>query len=263
MIGLAAHHHAIHLGQLLLHGGIGVQAAVDGKGQVRKIGLELAHHVVAQRGHFAVFLGRQALEPGIARMHDEHRATRSGHGAHKVAHKGVALVLVDANAVLDRDGHLHHVHHGFDAVGHQLGLVHEAGAKGTALHPLAGATAVEVDFVIAPLLTQACAMRQISWLAAAQLQGHGVLFGVEAQVARHIAMHQRTRGHHLGVQQGVSAQQPVQVAAMAVGPVHHRGDRHAPGAQGGFHRQLRRQEKTGGGCRCCSEGKAPLHSGRR
>ena len=48
-----------------------------------------------------------------------------------------------------------------------------------------------------------------------------------------------------------------------IATVHHRRNRHAPGAQGGFHRQLRRQEKTGGGCRCCSEGKAPLHSGRR
>ncbi len=225
------HHHAIEPCQLLLHGGIGVQAAVDGKGQVRKIGLELAHHAVAQRRQFAVFPGRQALEPGVARMHDEHRATRIGHGADKIAHKGVALVLVNADAVLDRDGHLHHVHHGLHAVGHQLGFVHQAGAKGTALHPLAGATAVEVDLVIAPLLSQPRAMRQIGRLAAPQLQGHGVLFGVEAQMALHIAMHQRTRGHHFGVQQGVPAQQPVQVAAMAIGPVHHRRNGHAPWAK--------------------------------
>ena len=69
-------------------------------------------------------------------------------------------------------------------------------------------------------------MRQIGGLAAAQLQRHRVFFGMEAQVALHIAVDQCARGHHLGVEQGVAAQQPVQVAAMAVGPVHHRGNGH-------------------------------------
>ena len=64
-------------------------------------------------------------------------------------------------------------------------------------------------------------MRQISGLATAQLQRDRVLLLVKAQVARHIAMHQRARGHHLGVQQRILAEQAVKVTAMSVGPVHH------------------------------------------
>jgi len=49
----------------------------------------------------------------------------------------------------------------------------------------------------------------------------------------HAPMQQSARGHHLGVQPGVAAQQPVEEAAMAVGPVHHGGDGEAPGGGGG------------------------------
>ena len=56
-------------------------------------------------------------------MHDEHFAAHLGHGADEVAHEIVGLALVDADAVLDGDGHLrvtaHGIDHGLDAVGHQ------------------------------------------------------------------------------------------------------------------------------------------------
>ena len=228
VVSLSPHHHAVKHGELLLHGRVGLETAVDGDGEVREVALELRGHGVAQRRDLAVLLGRQTLEPGIACMHDEHAAARLGHGADEVAHETIVLALVDAYAVLDRDGHAHCVHHGLDTVGHKLGLVHEAGAEGPALHALARAATVEVDLVVAPLLAQARAVRQVLRLAAAQLQRHGVFRRIEAQVPRHIAMQQRARGHHLGVEQGVVRQQAVQVAAVAVGPVEHGGDGHAP-----------------------------------
>ena len=229
VIRLAADHHAVGVLQLLNHVRLLVDAAVDGNRQLRKVGFEPMHQFIAQRRNFTVFFRAQALEPGVAGVHDEHYATRVGHGADKVAHKVIALGLVDANAVLDRHRHpgrVHHVHHGFDAVGHQLGFGHQAGAKGPALHPLARAAAVDVDLVIPPLRPQLRAARQVGRVTAAQLQCHGVLFHVEAQVPRHVAMDQRAGGHHLGVQQGVPGQQPVKVATVAVGPVHHGGDGH-------------------------------------
>ena len=67
-------------------------------------------------------------------------------------------------------------------------------------------------------------MGQIGRIAAAQLQGHGVLFGVEAQVPLHTAVAQGTGGHHLGVKQGVAGQQAVEKPAMPIGPIHHGGD---------------------------------------
>ncbi|MNV88847.1 hypothetical protein D3C71_1830870 [compost metagenome] len=96
------------------------------------------------------------------------------------------------------------------------------------MHPLAGTADVQIDLVIAPLRAQLRGAGQIRGLAAAQLQRQGMLLGVEAQMPRHIAMQQGARGHHLGIEQGMARQQPVQVAAMAVGPVHHGRDRHPP-----------------------------------
>ena len=155
-------------------------------------------------------------------MHDESLAASLTDGTNEIAHKIVALALVNADAVLHGDGHAHHIQHGLDTVSHQLRLGHQAGPESAALHPLAGATAVEVDLVIAPLLTQLGGQRQVSRLAAAQLQGQRMLFGIEAQMPRHIAVQERTGGDHLGVEQRVAREQAVKVTAMPVRPIHHR-----------------------------------------
>ena len=210
----------------------GGQAAIDGDGEVRKLALEPVHQLIAQRRYFAIFFRAQAFEPGVARMDDEDFAAGLANGTHKIAHKLITFGFVDADAVLHSHGHAHDVHHGFDAISHKLRLGHQAGTKSTALHALAGATAVEVDLVIAPLLAQFGAMRQVSRLAAAQLQGHRMLFSIEPQMPLYIAMDQRARRHHLRVQQRVATQQAVKVAAMPVRPVHHGCDGQAPGVCG-------------------------------
>ena len=64
-------------------------------------------------------------------------------------------------------------------------------------------------------------MGQVGGIAAPELQCHRVLLDIEAQVPLHAAMAQGPRRHHLGVQQGVAAQQAVEKAAMAIRPVHH------------------------------------------
>ena len=196
---------------------------------------------VAQRRDLTVFFGRQAVEPSVARVHDEHLTTGLGHRAHKVAHKAVALDAVNADAVFDGDGHIDHVAHGFDAIGHGLRLVHQTRAESAALHPVGGATAVQIDFVVAPLRAQTRGVCQVVRVAATKLQSHRVLFGVEAQMALHIAVGERTGRHHLGVEQGVAREQAVEKTAMAIGPVHHGRDRQAPGTHrvGGFrHRAI-------------------------
>ena len=55
-----------------------------------------------------------------------------------------------------------------------------------------------------------------------------MLFRVEAQMPLRVAMAQRTGGDHLGVEQGITAEQAVEIAAVAIGPVHHGGYRGAP-----------------------------------
>jgi len=61
-------------------------------------------------------------------------------------------------------------------------------------------------------------------ITAAELQRNGVLGGIEVQMPRHVAEHQRPGGDHLGVQPRAGTYEPEEVAAVAVGPVHHGGD---------------------------------------
>ena len=92
------------------------------------------------------------MQPSVARMDDKYFAARQANSTDKVAHKVVAFDLIYSNAVLDRYWNTYSIAHGFDAIGNSLGLVHQACAKGTALHAVAGAAAVQIDFVIAILL---------------------------------------------------------------------------------------------------------------
>ena len=62
-----------------------------------------------------------------------------------------------------------------------------------------------------------------------------MLFLVEAQVALDVAVDQRAGGDHLRVQPRVAADVAVEHAAVAVGPVHHRGNANpATGHNAGF-----------------------------
>ena len=226
------HHHTIDLQQLRGHRVVAVDAAVDGDGQQRKVGLQAVRHLVTQRRDFAVFLRAQALQPGVARVHDEDlAATALSHGADEVAHEAVILTAGDADAVLHRHRQRCRVAHGLHTLGHQGRFGHQAGAKGTALHTFAGAAAIQIDLVVAPLFGQFGAGRQVGGFAATQLQRHRVFDRAEVQVMRHVAVQQRAGGHHLGVQAGAARHQAVQDAAVPVGPVHHGRDGQAPGVK--------------------------------
>ena len=109
-------------------------------------------HLVAQRRHLPVFFRAQALEPSVASVDDEDLAAGLGDGADEVARKLVVLGPIDADAVLDRHRDRDRVAHRLHAVGHRLRLSHQTGAERAALHPLARAAAIEVDFVVAPVL---------------------------------------------------------------------------------------------------------------
>ena len=219
------------LGDLL----VARHAAVDADRERREVALELVDGGVAQRRHLAVFLGAQAFQPSVAGVHHEHLAAGLGHRADEVAHELVVLLAIDADAMLDRHRDADRVAHGLHAIGHRVWLAHQAGAEGPALHTLAGATAVEIDLVVAPAFGEPGPLRQVLRLAAAELQGHRVLLGVEIQMSRHVAVQQRPGGHHLGVEPRACAQQAVEVAAMAIGPVHHRGGTQAPWAKLSIH----------------------------
>ena len=144
-------------------------------------------------------------------MDDEGLTTRIGHLTYKIAHKGVAFGgffgFIDADTVLHSDRHFdwvfHSIQHGFDAICHQLRLGHQTRAKRALLHPLTGATTVDIDLVVTPFFGNFCGLRHFVGLTAAQLQGDGVFLSVKAQMARHITVHNCAGVDHFGVEQRV------------------------------------------------------------
>ncbi len=134
-------------------------------------------------------------------------------------------LVVDADAALDRGGNRHGRGDRGHALGHQLRLTHQAGAETAALHPVGGATDIEVDLVIAKIGADARRLGQVLGLRSAELQGDRMLARIETQQALAVAMQHRARGHHLGIDQGPPAQRAVKRPAVPVGPVHKRRHR--------------------------------------
>src|SRR5664279_3603923 len=99
----AAEHHAVDVVEFARDRRVRRDAAVDDDGQLGKVAFEAMHEVVFQRRYLAVLLRRQPLEDGVARMHHEDAAPGRGNSTDEVAHEGVFVDRVYANAVLDRD----------------------------------------------------------------------------------------------------------------------------------------------------------------
>lgn len=155
-------------------------------------------------------------------MHDEDAAARLMDFAHEVAHEAVAGMLVHADAVLHRHGLVGRILHRPHAGGHRLGLKHQTGAEAALLHALGGTAAVEVVFIVAVSRCDAHGLGQIRRIRAAQLQRYGMLRRRKTEQPITVAVNDRARRHHLGVEAGPARQKPVKVPAVPVGPVQHR-----------------------------------------
>ncbi len=208
-------------------------AAVDGDAQLREFLLELVDLLVTQRRDLPVFLRRQARQPGLARMHHEHLAAGRGHGFDEGAQEHVVLAVVDADAAFHRDRHPARRPHCRHGRRDPLRLGHQAGAEAAFLHPVRGTAAVEIDLVVTVFHGDGGGLRQRLGLAAAELQGQRMLARIKAQVAPGIAAQDRPGVDHLRVQPRMPRQQAQEIAAVPVGPVHHRRDGEAIGGKHG------------------------------
>src|SRR5690606_36023780 len=125
----------------------GAYSAIDDDGKVGAFALKAVHDLVAKRRNLAVLLRTQALEPGLARVHDEYLAAGVGGNVDEAAEKPVTVAVVDADPALHRHRHRDRSTHRRHAARHQLRLRHQAGAEAAGLHPVAGTADVEVDLV--------------------------------------------------------------------------------------------------------------------
>ena len=182
------------------------------------------HQAVVQRRNVPVLFGAQPFEPRLARMDGE-----GGHaGLDAEVHQGeeaiLRVLIVHADAALHRDRHAHGLAHRRHALGHKLGLAHQAGAEAAALHPVGRTADIEVDLVVAEILADPRRLGQLTRVRPAKLQRHRMFARIVAQEPLPIPAQDRHRGDHLGVEQGAPAQRAVERPAMPVAPVHHRRD---------------------------------------
>ena len=139
---------------------------------------------VIERRHVAVLLRRQALEPGLARVHDERIGAGRDGCVGELVERRLRVLLVDADAALDRDRHRDRGFHRRDAVGDERRLAHQAGAEAAVLHPVGRAADVEVDLVIAEIRADARRSGEVARIGAAELQRDRMLRRLEAEQAR-------------------------------------------------------------------------------
>ena len=81
----------------------------------------------------------------------------------------LGVLIVDADAALDRHRQVGGVAHGAHAVGHQLRLRHQAGAEAARLHAVGRAADIEVDLVIAERRGNPRRLGQFGGIGAAEL----------------------------------------------------------------------------------------------
>ena len=77
---------------------------------------------------------------------------------------------------------VHRRPHGCNTVGDETRPQHQAGAKDSRVHTVAGTAAVEIDFIVTGGRVDPRGFGQGRRLAPAQLQGDRALFRVEAQL---------------------------------------------------------------------------------
>ena len=157
-------------------------------------------------------------------MQDEGAAAALRHRIDEAIEAFLRILVVDADAALDRDRHLGALAHRRDQVGDKLGLGHQAGAEPPRLHAIGRAADIEIDLVVTELGADARGLGKRARIAAADLQGNGMLIHMELEQPVPIAAQHGVRRHHLGVEQRALGDEPQEVAAVPVGPLHHGRD---------------------------------------
>ena len=157
-------------------------------------------------------------------MHDEAVGAGHDHRARQRVERDFGILVVDADPAFHGDGHAHRGLHRRDALRYQLRLRHQAGAEAAVLHAIRGAADIDVDLVIAKIFADLSGFREMRRIGTAELQRHRMLAGVIAEQPLPVAMNDRACRQHLRIEQRPPRHQPVKHPAMAIGPVHHRGD---------------------------------------
>jgi hypothetical protein len=170
LISRSADHHPINLLKVLEGLVPARDPTIDLDEELGVSALELIDLGVAERGDVAVFFWAEPREPGLASVDAKAITTSLGDPLDKLEHVLILVALIHADAVLDRHGQAGGALHGDDAVRDALRPKHKARTKTAALHSIAWAAHVEVDLIVAPVLSEASAAREGLWVVPTELQ---------------------------------------------------------------------------------------------
>jgi len=115
----------------------------------------------------------------------------------------IVIMIIDANTGFDGHRQIGRLPHRRDELGHERRLFHQAGTEAPGLHPVTGATHVQIDLIIAPLLTEPRPVSDVLGLTASQLQCHRILCRMSGQKPFRPGMPECLGGHHFGIEQRV------------------------------------------------------------
>ena len=151
VVSLAAQHGAVDMRQVFCHVRHRLQAAIDDNEAVGESTLHPPHLGMTQRRNLAVFLGAEAAENGLSRVHDEMATTRCIHSREERFQKLPVVAVIDAEATLHCHRHVrrHGSPHGRHAFRHHFRPLHQAGPESAIANAVTRATAVQVDLVVA------------------------------------------------------------------------------------------------------------------
>jgi hypothetical protein len=223
LIGRAAQHHAIDMRQVPLRLVEARDAAVDDDGNMRHGGLQPIDPIIIERRDVAVFLRRQAVEPGFPGVHDQRIRSRFDHATRQRIERQFRILIVDPDATFHGDRGSHRALHRRDAFGNERRLRHQAGAEPAIPDAIGRAANIEVDLVISAVLADLGCDREVTRIGATKLQGHRMLARIKPKQPRPIAMNDSAGGQHLRIKPRPPRKPPMEHAALPVGPIHHRG----------------------------------------
>ena len=155
-------------------------------------------------------------------MNDERIGPCPLHGLGEILQRRFGILVVDADAAFDGDRNAHRGLHRGDALADKLRLRHQTGAEAPVLHAVGRTAGIEIDLVEARIGADARAFRQRPRIGTAKLQRHRMLGRIETQQPRPVAMQDRARRQHLGIEQRPARERAMEEPAMPVGPFHHR-----------------------------------------
>lgn len=201
------------------------EATVDEELEVREFLFELQYPIVLQGWDRPILLWIESLQESLTCVNDELVDAAALADYRDKVHDVFPLVnVVDAETALNGDGNVHCLDHFLADVGHKLRRVHQLGPETTLYGFLTRAPAIQINFVVAPLLHNLGCLGNFHRVLSADLAHDRMLvLGKVEQllIASLLNVDDCVLIDHFGVEEGVLCEHAHEETIVAVSDVDH------------------------------------------